>query len=175
MGLFDRGGSYRLRDHEEKKPKEVRRYKPPKPLSWLSCALVILFALLLFGYGASLLTMRFAGTRTDALANTRLTADGEIEQIELTNIVTTITYTYRDQNGTLRQSTDSLIGNEEEFHETIPVVYFAPIPGWSMLAFRTEDILTPCGSLLLGVVLLSVAIRRLREIYGKTAENAPDD
>lgn len=175
MGLFNRSGGYRLRDHEEKKPKEVRRYKPPRPLSWLSCGILIAFALLLFGYGAALLTMRFAGTATDALANTRLNADGEVEQIELTSIITTVTYTYRDQNGTLHQHTDSLIGNEEEFHETIPVVYFPTLPGWSMLAFRTKDILTPCGALLLGIVLFSVAVKRLREIRGNSSENASDD
>lgn len=175
MGLFDRGG-YRLRDHKKEKKREVRRYKPPRPLSWLGCVLLLFFALLLLFYGGSLLTMRFAGTDVEALANTRLRADGSVEHLELLSQTTNISYTYADSEGKLHQGSDSLIGNEEEFHETIPVRYLPLIPGWSMLRFRTQDLTTPLLCLFLGVVLLCTGVRRLKAIFRpeEAAEHEPE-
>ena len=64
----------------------------------------------------------------------------------------------------------SLALNTEEFGDTIPVIYFPPVPSWSMLAFRTRDILTPFMCILLGVIMLYVGFSRLKEIKRQKAE-----
>ena len=168
------GGGFRLRDHKDDKPREVKRYKPPRPLSWVGCLLLLFFAVLLLVYGGSLLLMRIAGTRVDALANTRIGAEGQAEQIEVVSRTTMLTYTYRDQNGTLHEHTDSLTGNEEAFDETIPVLYLPAIPDWSMLAFRASDMTTVLLCLFLGVILLWTGVSRLaflrRKALGQLSE-----
>ncbi|MBQ6927817.1 MAG: hypothetical protein IJQ36_05845 [Oscillospiraceae bacterium] len=161
MGLFDRDSSPRLGEHREKQKREVQHYHPPRPLSWLSCVLLLIFALMLLYYGGSIVLMRVAGTEVDALANTRIGADGELEHFEVVSRTTMLTYTYRDDKGRLHENTDSLTDNVEEFGETIPVRYFPLIPGWSMLAFRTRDLTTPLLCLFLSVVLLFTGINRL--------------
>ena len=170
MSLFHRGETYRLADHEEKKEREIRRYKPPRPLSWFSSILVILMALAMLAFGASILVLRYAGTETEALVNTRLNATGEVETVDVLGVTTTVSYTYRDNTGALHAATSSLFGNTEPFGDTIPVRYFPPIPAWNMLSFRTEDTLTPFGALLLGVVLIYTGVHRLRQIKEKAEE-----
>lgn len=174
MSIFHRSGPYRLADHGEKKPREVRRYQPPRPLSWLSCLILLLFGALLLYYGASILLMRFAGTETDAALNTRL-VDGQVVQVEILGVTTTAEYTYSDGSGTLHGSSTSLIGNKEPLEDTISVRYLPAIPGWSMPSFRAEDTMTPFGALLLGVILLYTAIRRLKDIRNpKETTEKPD-
>jgi len=163
MSLFHSDKPYRLRDRKEKKPQEVRHYKPPRPLSWLSCGILILFGAVLLYYGASILIMRYAGTETEAAMNTRL-VDGQVVPVEILGITTTAEYTYRDGDGAMHGSSTSLIGNKEPLGDTILVRYFPPIPGWSMPSFRASDTITAFGALLLGVILLCTAIRRLQEI-----------
>ena len=158
MAFIERGNE-RLRDHEkEKKP---ARYHPPRPMSWLSCILLLIFAVMLLIYGGSIVLMRFFGTETDALANTRLGENGTVEQVELINRTTMITYTYADQNGKVHEHTESLTGNEEEFGETIPVLYMQAVPSWSMLAFRTRDLTSPLLCLFLCVILIFTGVSRL--------------
>ena len=167
MSIFNRGTEYRLDDHEPEKPRkerEVRQYRPPRPLSWLSCGILIVLGAVLLFFGLTLLLLRYAGTQTEALANTRLAADGTVEQVEVLGMTTTISYTYRDAEGVLHGGTSSLFGNTQPVKDTIAVRYFPPIPGWNIPAFRTEDALTPFGSLFLGVILLVTAVSRLREI-----------
>ena len=166
MSIFHRGDSYRLADHEEKKPREVRRYKPPRPLSRFSCVILLLFGAVLIFYGGSILVMRYAGTETAAAMNTRL-ADGAVVEEPVLSVTTTANYTYRDQNGTLHAGSTSLIGNKEPLYDTISIRYLPAAPGWSMPSFRTEDAMTPFGALLLAVILIAVGIGRWKELRGK--------
>ncbi len=173
MGLFDRGTEYRLQDHEpekEKKEREVRPYRPPRPLSWLSCGILLVLGAVLLGFGLVLLLLHFGGRETDARTNTRLDAAGNVEQVEVLGMTTTVAYTYRDDAGTLHAGTGSLFGNTTPVGDTIPVLYFPPLPGLNILAYRAEDVLTPCFALLLGVILIATASARLREIRGKKPE-----
>ena len=164
MGLFERAGGYRLRDRKEEGKKEPRRYKPPRPLSWLGCLLLLFFAAALLVYGGGLLLMRFAGKTVEARTNTTLDAKGDVVEIELLSQTTNIDYTYADESGALHKGSDSLIGNEQEFHETIPVRYLPLIPGWSILAFRTEDLTTPILCVFLSLVLFWTGFSRLGAI-----------
>ena len=173
MGLFSRGD--RLKEHKQEKERVIRPYKPPRPLSWLGCGLIIVVGLAMLLYAGSLFLMRFGGTEVDAATNTRLDENGAVVEVPVTGITATMRYTYRDADGKLHAGTGSLSGNTEPFEDTIPVVYFAPVPGWSMLAFRTEDILTPFGGLLLGVIMLYVGFSRLREIRSKKEEAPPEE
>lgn len=174
MGLFDRGDSYRLRDPElgrrrEKKKREIRRYQPPKPLSWLSCGILAAFSLALFAYAAYTLYWHFAGTETAALAYTALDGDGNVVEDNGYAMSTVLPYTYRDAAGVLYAATDSLTGYSGTVGETIAVRYLPGNPAKSHLAFRFDSLLTPAGCLLLGVFLLATAVTRLREIFGKAA------
>ena len=168
MSLFQR--SNRLKDHKQEKKREVRPYTPPRPLSWLGCGLIIAVGIAMLCFAASLLVMRFGGTEVAAAVNTRLDENGAVIEVPLGGVTTTMRYTYRDGDGILHAGTGSLSGNTEEFGDTIPVLYFPPIPDWSMLAFRTRDILTPFMSILLGAVMLYVGFSRLREIKSKKSE-----
>ena len=159
MALFQRNGGYRLKD-KEKERKPVR-YHPPRPLSWLSCVLLLVFAVMLLYYGGSLVLMRFFGTETLAQANTVLDENGQPAQVEVKSYTNMIDYTYQDQNGTWHEHTDSLLGNEEEWDETISVRYFPAIPGWSVLAFRTRELTTPLLCMFLGVILVWTGVSRL--------------
>ena len=174
MSLFHRGDTYRLDDHIEKHPREIRRYKPPRPLSWLSCVILLLFGAVLLYYGGAILVMRFAGTETQAAMNTRL-VDGQVVAVELRGVTTNAEYTYTDAGGTLHGGSTSLIGNKEPLTDTISIRYLPSHPGWSMASFRTEDSMTPFGALLLGVILIAVGIGRLREIRRDGAEPEPGE
>ena len=154
MSLFDRSG--RLKDRKQKKKREVRPYKPLRPLSWLGCGIIIAVGVVMLFYAATLMLMRFGGVETAGAVNTQLDENGEVVSVPINGPTTTMRYTYRDASGALHAGVGSLALNTEEFGDTIPGIYFPPVPSWSMLAFRTRDILTPFMCILLGVIMLYV-------------------
>ena len=167
MGLFDRGTEYRLEDHEpekKKKEREIRPYRPPRPLSWLSCRILIALGAALLAYGVGLLLLHFGGTTVQARTNTRLDEAGNVETVAVRGMTTTVAYTFADGAGEYHSGTGSLFGNQEPVGDTIAVRYFSPFPALNMPAYRTEDELTPFGALLLGAIVIVTAISRLREI-----------
>lgn len=174
MGLFDRGEDYRLTDREPEKPKKertVRPYAPPRPLSGLSCVLLLLLSAALLAYGAALLLLRFAGTETEAVLFTRLDAQGAVVPFRPAGITTAVDYTFADAAGRLHAGTASLFGNQTPLGETLPLRYLPALPALHVFSYRTEDILTPLGALLLGVILLLTAANRWRELRrGPAAE-----
>jgi|GEM_PF-3756013 len=167
--------SSRLKDRREKKKRSVRPYKPLRPLSRLGCGLIIAVGAVMLFYAATLLLMRFGGTETAAAVNTRLDENGAVVSVPITSATNTLHYTYRDASGMMHGGLGSLALNTEEFGDTIPVLYFPAIPGWSILAFRTRDILTPFMCILLGVVMLYAGCSRLKEIKAKKEADAQAD
>lgn len=162
MSLFSKNDH--LKEHKEKKKREIRPYKPPRPLSAFSARLVILLGAVLLCYAASFLTLRFAGVEIAAAANTRLDESGAVAAVPVTGVTTTLYYTYRDGAGTLRGGMSSLFGNTGPIGDTVAIRYFPAIPGWSMPSFQTQQMTVPFGCLLLGVILIYTGVARLREI-----------
>ena len=175
MGLFDRGRDYRLGDHapeKEKKQRTVKTYQPPKPLSWLSCGILILLGLALLAYAAVVLYMRFFGVRTDAAVFTALDAGGAVVEALPTTVSSDLPITFADEAGVLHAATLSIMGNFGGIGDTVAIRYLPAHPQTLMPVSQTDEFMIPFGSLLLGVVLLSVALRRLKEIFG--ADHNPE-
>ena len=176
MGLFDHfGDEIRLQDREpekkKKKKREVRPYQPLRPLSWVGCALVFLVAAAFFCYAAAMLLTRFAGVVVEAAANTRL-VDGAVVDVPVTGVTTTLQFTFRDEAGKLHGGIASLVGNTQAFGETVTVRYFRLWPELNAMASKTERITIPLGCLLLGVIFVSVGVKRIRELKAREVRSS---
>ena len=170
MGFFDRGDSYRLGEHapeKEKKRREVRPYQPPKPLSWLSCGILIALGLVLLAFAGVVLYMRLFGTYTEAAVFTALDENGAVVESMPTTVTSTLPITFTDAAGTRHAAGLSIMGNFGGIGDTVAIRYLPGHPERIMAASQTDEFMIPLGSVLLGAALLSVAIGRLREIYGK--------
>ena len=169
MGLFDRGKYYRLEDREPEKKKKERPkgYTPPKPLSALSCALLLLLALALCCYSAALLVMRFAGVEAEARANTALDGDGAVVDAGPVSVSSTLHVTFRDREGTLRAAGVSLLGNTEAIGDTVLIRYVPGHEGWVTLSSQSDRLALPFGGLFLSVFLVRTAYRRFKELKQK--------
>ena len=177
MGLFDRGGDIRLGEHrpeKEKKQREVRPYKPPKPLSWLSCGILIVLSLALLAYAAVTVYMRLFGVCTEAAVFTALDEYGAVTEALPVSVTSTLPITFADEAGALHAAGVSIMGNFGGIGDTVAIRYLPSNPERVMLASQTDEFMIPFGSILLGAVLFSVAQRRLREIFGTAKEDAPE-
>ena len=177
MGLLDRGKSYQLPDREPEKrskKRKIQSYKSPKALSGLSCVLLLLLAAALLCYGTAIAAMRFLGVEAEAAPNTRLVASGAVTEVEITSVTSTLYLTFRDSEGTLREGSVSLLGNQERLGELVKIRYFPRHPQWLMLSSRTDQWMLPIGSLLMGVLLIRTAAARLRELK-RGAEETPGE
>ena len=170
MGLFDRNSDIRLGEHrteKEKKQREVRPYKPPRPLSWLSCGILIVLSLALLAYAAVTGYMRLFGVYTEAAVFTTLDESGAVVEAMPATVTSTLPITFADATGAMHAAGISIMGNFGGIGDTVAIRYLPSNPERIMLASQTDEFMIPFGSVLLGVVLLSVALRRLREIFGK--------
>ena len=170
MSLFDRGDTYRLEDREpqkkkkSKKKREVKPYKPLRPLSALGSVLALLVAAAMLCYGVAMLVMRFAGTETEAVPFTRLDASGAVAEDTVGRNTSTLRYTFRDENGVLREGSATLLGFQGTVGSTLPIRYLPGHPEFSLPSARTESLMIPLGCLFLSAVLAYAAADRLRSI-----------
>ncbi|MBR1660552.1 MAG: hypothetical protein IJ705_09570 [Oscillospiraceae bacterium] len=166
MGFFHRGDNYRLEDMAPKQRKiqrQLHTYRPPKPLSGLSCALLLLLAAALLCYSVSILTMRLFGVEAEAIPNTRLDASGAVTKAEIPAVTSTLYLTFRDGEGAYHEGTVSLLGNTEPPGKTVKIRYFPRRPQCVMLFSQTNQWMLPIGSLFLSMFLARTAIRKLLE------------
>ncbi|MBR1497332.1 MAG: hypothetical protein IJ617_06885, partial [Oscillospiraceae bacterium] len=114
MGLFDRGRDIRLGEHrteKEKKQREVRPYKPPRPLSWLSCGILIILSLALLAYAAVTGYMRLFGVYTEAAVFTTLDESGAVVEAMPATVTSTLPITFTDTTGAMHAAGISIMGN----------------------------------------------------------------
>lgn len=176
MSIFNRGDTYRLEDREpekKKKPKkqrEVKPYKPLRPLSRVGSVLALLVAAAVLAYGAVVLVLRFAGVEAMATPFTLLDETGAVAEDTIGRTTSTLRFTFRDETGTLREGSATLLGVQGTIGDRVAVRYLPGHPETAMLSSRTENLMVPLGCLLLSAVLGYSAVTRFRQIGKQTEE-----
>ena len=165
----------RLRDHKPEKKRQVKAYKPPKPLSGLSCGIVIALGCLLLVFALAVLGMRLFGVYTEASTFTKLDENGAVVPAPPATISASLPVTFADREGVTHEHVVSLLGNTGTVGETIAIRYLPGHPQIVMPASRTDEFMIPLGSLLLGAILISAACSRLREIRAGREESREEE